>query len=46
MNNKELPGYIQRSVADIARKCGCNQHTVWLAMYMLSKEYYRKNETV
>lgn len=44
--NEDMVGYIQRAVPDIARKCGCSQHLVWLAMYALSEDYYRKNKKV
>ena len=46
MDNKELPHYITRSVADIARKCHCGEYTVWLAMHMLSDDYVKKNRIV
>jgi hypothetical protein len=28
INNKELIGYIERCIPDIARKCGCTNHEV------------------
>ena len=33
---KEIRAYLERSVADIARKCGCTQDDVWQRMYTLS----------
>lgn len=36
MDNKELLGYIQRAIPDIARKCGMANTDVVKAMYQYS----------
>jgi len=34
--NKEMQGYITRSVTDIARKCQCKESDVWAGMSDIS----------
>lgn len=34
----EVKDYVERAVADIARKCGCSQTDVWKRMYVMSKQ--------
>ena len=47
--NKEIQGYITRSVTDIARKCQCKEDEVWKEMSDMSTvksmEYERNLET-
>ena len=44
MMNDEMKGYIERAVADIARKCSCKQDEVWERMYTLSMYNSMKKE--
>ena len=43
-NQKELSGYVYRSVLDIARKCRVKAPIVWCAMSMLADYELRKKE--
>ena len=45
-DQKEIPKYISRAVSDIARKCRCQDYTIWLAMKMLSSDYIDKHRLV
>ena len=38
LHNQEIRAYIEKAVADIARKCGVEQSEVWAEMNYWSKD--------
>ena len=40
MHDQDIKAYIEKAVADIARKCGVNQVEVWVEM-----EYWSRSKT-